>query len=694
MKNLFLLIVLLCGLKAEAATYYVKTAANGGSDSNPGTSVSPFLTIAFAESVSAPDDFIRVQSGTYNEQPTINQGGTAGHRITYVADSAGGAVICRGFSLTGVSYVSLVGFEVTHTNTTFINGINYSGTCSYIWIIDNYVHNVHCAQGAIVAGAGTFSYFIIRGNQIDDTGYINGVQSESSRVGISLYQNASSYCLIEYNVAHRLADWVYMQGNHQVARNNSFTDYEDRSLPTVQHVDGFQSGSDTVQNGTRIQIYENNWDGNRRNTDSHFGLWQDVPHASNPGVHFGDTSIIIRGNVGYHLGSGAIGVISTLEVKTFNNTWHDVCYLAPNAGNFNVIGIRALGADTYKPTNCTLVNTIISSDKNWQALNISASAVNTRSAANIGYQVSTHASYVSILDPLFVEPATLRDFRLQSGSPARNAGTYQTTVSSADGSGTSFDVSDALVFSDGFGIMTGDLITVSGNSATRITAISGSTITVANSQTWTNGAPAYWGSSTTPDIGAFPYGSSELTAAAIGQRSVTNYVVAPTGDARGVWYYVDGIPTFWTEDAPYAFTNTTGTVTAKVYALYAQQSPVVLSTAEVAPSLSALSLQSISKNGFVDVTLTTADDITTAANLAITVTSGNDTLIDDNDCVIAWNGSAWVVTCTPNLNQTGSASITVRSTDEGGNYTETSFTLSVHESAYPNQTGGKSKKRR
>jgi hypothetical protein len=42
-----------------------------------------------------------------------------------------------------------------------------------------------------------------------------------------------------------------------------------------------------------------------------------------------------------------------------------------------------------------------------------------------------------------------------------------------------------------------------------------------------------------------------------------------------VWFYVDGIPTTWVNAAPYAATIASGTVTAKAYALYAQDTPVV-----------------------------------------------------------------------------------------------------------------------
>jgi hypothetical protein len=119
----------------------------------------------------------------------------------------------------------------------------------------------------------------------------------------------------------------------------------------------------------------------------------------------------------------------------------------------------------------------------------------------------------------------------------------------------------------------GDTITV-GGTATRIVSITDNSVTVADSVTWTYGMPVYWGTDTTPDIGAFPYGSTELAGASLAQNGDT-YTVTPAGDARGVWFYVDGIPAIWDSTAPYTATVPSGNVTAKAYALYAQRNPVV-----------------------------------------------------------------------------------------------------------------------
>jgi hypothetical protein len=106
---------------------------------------------------------------------------------------------------------------------------------------------------------------------------------------------------------------------------------------------------------------------------------------------------------------------------------------------------------------------------------------------------------------------TLPNYALPPGSPAIDAGTWLTTVTSPSGSGTSFTVADPNYFFAGLTACTrtlpGDSIQLQGqtNTAT-ITAISGHTITVATPLSWSNGqglALAYGG--TSPDAGAFEY---------------------------------------------------------------------------------------------------------------------------------------------------------------------------------------------
>lgn len=85
---------------------------------------------------------------------------------------------------------------------------------------------------------------------------------------------------------------------------------------------------------------------------------------------------------------------------------------------------------------------------------------------------------------------SLPDFHLQAGSPGIDAGTWLATITSANGSGTSFTVDNSLYFSDGNQIVTGDVIQLQGQTATAtITANdwTNNVITFTPALTWTNG---------------------------------------------------------------------------------------------------------------------------------------------------------------------------------------------------------------
>jgi hypothetical protein len=118
-------------------------------------------------------------------------------------------------------------------------------------------------------------------------------------------------------------------------------------------------------------------------------------------------------------------------------------------------------------------------------------------------------------NPLPGDPMDLKspDLRLSAGSPCIDSGTYLTTIVSTNGTGTSFQVSDAGYFMDGWGInnVAGDEIQLFGtNQKARITSVNYQTnvLTLDRSVTWTQNqgvSLAYAGSA--PDIGAFEFGS-------------------------------------------------------------------------------------------------------------------------------------------------------------------------------------------
>ena len=119
---------------------------------------------------------------------------------------------------------------------------------------------------------------------------------------------------------------------------------------------------------------------------------------------------------------------------------------------------------------------------------------------------------VGTLDPL--RPENI-DLHLKPGSPAIDAGEFLTVTTSA-GSGTTIPVADAGFFTNGFGIVAGDVIQLQGQTLrANVAAVdsASNTVTVDTPLSWTAGlgvALAYNGSR--PDIGAFEFGAPAAAA--------------------------------------------------------------------------------------------------------------------------------------------------------------------------------------
>jgi hypothetical protein len=206
---------------------------------------------------------------------------------------------------------------------------------------------------------------------------------------------------------------------------------------------------------------------------------------------------------------------------------------------------------------------------------------------NLGHSAGADASYASTADPVFANEGT-HDYTLQVTSPAIGLGRAITTVTSASGSGTSFDVDDVSCLCDGFGIAEGDLIKVGSNSQVRITDITGSTVTVAASQTWIVGDSVYWrNQDATVDAGAYEYRAAgygvNLTLNLIDGQGINpiSQTITPASTTpelvRFVEIFIDGIPVSIDYDSPYSYVwdtsglvvGSTHKVVVRAYHLYA-----------------------------------------------------------------------------------------------------------------------------
>lgn len=558
-------------------TYYV---SKSGSDSNPGSIGSPWLTVDKGADTAVAGDIVRVQAGNYNETvtPAHNGSSGAGNTITFVAD---GTVNVTRLSFSSNSYLRFIGFNFDPSAAGgSTNGaiVTIAGTNTGIELWDCSVANSTNGSGIQVNSGATYNGSIIIGCTIHDI---------SNDTGVKMFGNNN---LVAYNDVSNI-DYIGIlaAGDKNRVRNNYFH----ALIQASSHPD-FLYGSTETQGITNML-----WEANL-----HIG----TPASSdNKWFHFQNQSgtqwlnNVFRRNVTYNIGSGLYSIYGSVDApanasiagfRAYNNThsFADRAHIGDSSYNnfgvvrgtlttvyvFNDIYFQAWGSSNATQVEAwsLSVGATLTADYNL--------ACPSTGSVTFTSQWTSQAHEVSNVDPLFV--GNTSDWRLASiSSGAYHAG-GPVALTSGSGTGITFNVAT------GFGAMftgdnsanlpqysgalaPGDVITV-GTDIVRVVSISGDAITVTPSFTWADGEPVYFGNSTTPDIGAFPYGVSPLSAATISNVSTT-YTVTPTGSARGVCFYVDGIPTSYTETAPYQATIASGAVTAKAYALYAQTSPVV-----------------------------------------------------------------------------------------------------------------------
>jgi hypothetical protein len=119
--KLVILLVLTSGNVLSAATYYVSKT---GSDSNNGSSSSPFLTIS--KSISAATsagDVVNIGAGTYSETVTLNTSGSAGNPITFI----GSGVVIGGNLYINANYVTVSGITDSPPSAGMYNAISVNG---------------------------------------------------------------------------------------------------------------------------------------------------------------------------------------------------------------------------------------------------------------------------------------------------------------------------------------------------------------------------------------------------------------------------------------------------------------------------------------------------------------------------------------------------------------------------------------
>jgi parallel beta-helix repeat protein len=216
------------GTAAAASTLYVNRGSLVCSDNGPGTQAQPFCTIGAAASKATAGTTVLVYSGTYSEQVTPRSG-AAGSPITFAA--APGATVTvtgsgRGFYLSGVSYVTIRGFNITGTGG---DGIRISSGSHDDQVIGNTVSLAgKPASGSTEKGimVSSSSDVLVQGNLVERNSDYGIYLENSTRITVT--GNESRYNARGYT---RAASGIRLYGTtYSTIASNRTHDNEDSGI--------------------------------------------------------------------------------------------------------------------------------------------------------------------------------------------------------------------------------------------------------------------------------------------------------------------------------------------------------------------------------------------------------------------------------------------------------------------------------
>lgn len=572
--TIFLVLFLATG--TNAATYYVRTNGDNNNNGLSNSASGAWRTIDYAASNVSSGDVVRVQAGTYSETATMDFSGVGvdTDTITFVAD---GTVNTCGFDLNGRDFIRIIGFIFNCGNSPFSlaqgdgvhEGIEVwncsgSGTGS-----NSFVQSYHSGGG--VDGHTTyFKNSVFIGNTLD--GYRHAFSANS--IG-SLYAYNEITGLTEDYFMTFGSDNIYI-GNYSHDQNG-----------THGHTDYVQSWSNPL--GWENNLYEANTQLGEGIANEHFTNISHTSAGTNCPVACGEMAKnVFRRNVVRGNGNGSIGIAQADDgpisyTMVYNNTFAEVQEATVAYYGISIYG----GADNVFIKNNLLYeawgNNASSNIRGFYTTGSGDQDYNFAADPDgpVSFQSdwTSQSNKISNGNPDFGSYPT--DLTIGSGSHANDNGGPLATVTSASNTGRTFSVTVGEYFKGDYTNLTqydgnlsvGDVITV-GTDVVRISHISGDAITVTESFTWDNGDPVYFGTDTTPDIGAYPYKAGGHSISAVYSISGNTATVTPNDASlvRLVVVFEDGIPVGADSVSPYSISGVgSGTLDVRVYPLYASR---------------------------------------------------------------------------------------------------------------------------
>lgn len=504
------------------SVYYVDRDSRGGpcDDNGPGTLDAPWCHVSKANATLSAGDTVYLRAGTYPEtiQPR-NSGTSDSQRIVYQAFNREAVTFTQSVYCIRIQSKSYV----TIRDLTFIDCQRnlYLDASDHVEVIgcsfDNPSGPVTWAGSRIYNGSCfnriarcTFSRY---GNESgsegawDDNACILDIGNDNS-------VDPSDHNLIEdstffYGGHHILG--VY--GNYNVVRRNTF--HNEEWYPCHRPEAGDLCGDRNVILNTSFpetnirNVIENN-------IIAFSGLPPD--NDSSTGLSLRTQYNIVRRNLFYHNDSAGLGLSAdggNGNNPSHNHVYHNVFFKNGyplldgwDPSKYGMILARWVDDAEHNPViGVAIKNNIFSQN---QLPGIYFYYVDP-------LQQSVSANRIEPEDPLFVDVSgnpgpfdfDVYDFRLTTSSPCIDGGEFLTVTTGAGQASTTLAVEDAGYFSDGNGVMPGDLIQLEGQiTVARIVSIDygANTLTLDTPLTWQAGtgvAQPYAGAR--PDPGAFEY---------------------------------------------------------------------------------------------------------------------------------------------------------------------------------------------
>jgi hypothetical protein len=468
--------------------------------------IGPWKTIAKANGVLQAGDTLYIRAGTYSGeiiQPS-RSGASDSQRIVYssyngedvlIRDSAYGIYIYKKSYITvnGIRFVSLRRFMRIYAG--HYNIIRYchfdtrspdSGDWVGALIADDY--NDSASENSTYNWVHHCSFFRwVYGTYAEHRGALLDIGSSDTGEEDESYFNLIADSTFAYGGHHTLG--VYSKYN--VIRNNYF---HNETNPANWAFEGYRA---TLTEGPHagFSLYE----GNR------FGF------AGASGIALRSQYNIFRGNLFYRAGSGSMQIVSNIGGvdhadynHIYNNSFYHNGYLADYINFRGAIYFSSWGGQS--PLGNVIKNNIFYDNRDGSI----------RYDGPVDPQIIVNNWDQNSVDPGFVDLSgtnpdnpDLPDLHLKANSTAIDQGTFLTTITSASGSGTQFQVLDTRYFMDGWGIphVQGDEIQLFGSTQrARISSVNytTNTITVDKVLSWTQsqGLGLVYQSSA-PDLGAY-----------------------------------------------------------------------------------------------------------------------------------------------------------------------------------------------